>query len=365
MQISKVLMIVISMLLVTTGFSTPDPTQHSGANIEFLTLNKDAMHYDVDWDIRFDCANGKHYQLGLMSECNIVKSIENLCDVATISLPETVMNEPLLIDNKITRGDVVTIRLGYDNDLRQEFKGYIKDITINSGQIQIQCEDALFLFRKGVKDKFFQSASIKDIAQYLISEVDASYRLDCDYDLTYEKFTIHQASAYDVLKKLQDSKAHIFFDVANKTLHIHQPYVYRSGKVAYSMQVNIEQSNLEYDNVLDKKVEVTVESTDRQGNVRKYTTGTTGGDKINIKAGTLSEESIKQLAENTLKEATEPKYKGSFDTWLIPYVGPGYSAQIQDEDYPDKKAWYYVKSVTTNISGSGCKRTVVPSIKLS
>ncbi len=365
MQIKKVLLIVIGMLLVTTGFSTPDPTQHSGVKTEVLTLKKDVMYYDVDWDIQIDCVNGKHYRLGLMSECNIVKSIDNLCDVATINLPETVMNEPLSIGTKIGRGDTITIRLGYDNNLKQEFKGYIREIAINNGQLQIRCEDDLFLFRKGVKDKFFQSANIKDIAQYLISEVDTSYRLDCDYDLTYEKFTIHQSSAYDVLKKLQESKAHIFFDAQNKILHIHQPYVYKSGKVVYSMQNNIEYANLEYDNVLDKKVEVTVESTDRQGNVHRYTTGTPGGDKINIKAGTLSKKSIKILAENTLKEATAPKYKGSFDTWLIPYVEPGYSAQINDEDYPDKTDWYYVKSVTTNVSGAGCKRTVVTSIKLS
>lgn len=323
------------------------------------------MLYDIDWDITFKNSNGSRFRLALLAECEIVKSVENLTDTATIVLPETVINQPLSFEGKISRGTQVTIQMGYNGQLKDEFKGYVRDIVVNNGSIKIMCEDALFLFRKGVKDCFFENKDIKHIAEYVTRNIDKSYKVVCDYSIVYEKFTIHQASGYDVLKKIKEElKANIFFDTKNKILHIHKPYGYNTNKVRYNLQKNVEVSSLDFESVLDKKVEVTVESTDKSGKVQKYTTGTTGGDKITIKVGTIGIESIKMLAETTLKNALAPKYKGTFDTWLIPYCEPGFSAHIEDEDYPDKKGWYYVVSVTTNLSLSGGKRIITPDKKL-
>ncbi len=290
------------------------------------------MLYDIDWDITFKNSNGSRFRLALLAECEIVKSVENLTDTATIVLPETVINQPLSFEGKISRGTQVTIQMGYNGQLKDEFKGYVRDIVVNNGSIKIMCEDALFLFRKGVKDCFFENKDIKHIAEYVTRNIDKSYKVVCDYSIVYEKFTIHQAS--------------------------------NTNKVRYNLQKNVEVSSLDFESVLDKKVEVTVESTDKSGKVQKYTTGTTGGDKITIKVGTIGIESIKMLAETTLKNALAPKYKGTFDTWLIPYCEPGFSAHIEDEDYPDKKGWYYVVSVTTNLSLSGGKRIITPDKKL-
>ena len=58
-------------------------------------------------------------------------------------------------------------------------------------------------------------------------------------------------------------------------------------------------------------------------------------------------------------------YEGSFDTWLIPYCEPTYSAKIVDFDYSEQSAIYYVKATKVNISSSGGVRTITPGIKLA
>ena len=70
-------------------------------------------------------------------------------------------------------------------------------------------------------------------------------------------------------------------------------------------------------------------------------------------------------AEAEFKEFASDRYEGSFDTWLIPYCEPTYSAKIVDFDYPEQSAIYYVKATKLNISSSGGVRTITPGIKLA
>jgi len=324
-----------------------------------------AFMYNIDWNIQFK-TDGKDYQLAILGECDIFSSVDNLADTATIVLPETVMNVPLNFENRIRRGSEVIIDLGYDGNIEREFTGYIQEITQNDSSLKIICEDALFLMRVGIPDVELKPTNLKGIAQYIVDNIEEALTVDCTYNISYEKFVIHQATGYDVLKKIQDeTEANIYFDTEKKTLNIHPPYVVKGGEVFYSMQKNVEASSLEFKNRLDTKVEVTIESTDIKGNVRKVVKGTTGGDKVTIKVGPISEESINELAEVALRRRSAPGYTGTFDTWLIPYVKPTYSARIKDEYYPDKTGYYYVQTVNTNLSEGGGKRTITPGIRLS
>jgi hypothetical protein len=317
--------------------------------------------FKMDFKVEFD----NQYKLGLIAEIEIECSVDNLVDTATITLPEAVMNKVVDFQSKIKRGSFVSIELGYDGTLKKEFEGYVQEIITNDSSLKIVCEDALFLFRKNVKDVELKATDIKKIVQLLIDQIDPSFTLNCDYIIPYEKFIIHQATGYDVLKKLQEeTRANIYFDTKNKTLHIHGQYLEKLGEVKYSMQHNVEKSSLEYKTAIDKKVEVTIEGVDLKGKVTSYTTGTTGGEKITRKVGTIPQSGIKIMAETEYNNQMSDGYTGSFDAWLIPFVQPTYTAIINDDDYPYKNGRYYVIGVKTNFSESGGKRTITPGIKL-
>lgn len=321
---------------------------------------------DMSWKITFTTDQGKQYRLGLLAECEITASVDNLTDSAVIILPEANMNTVFNVQGTLKRGNQVKIELGYNDEFRTEFVGYINMITTNDSTLKIQCEDALYLFRNKVRDQELKQTDVKAIAEIITQQIDSSYRVICDYSITYEKFVIHQATAYDVLKKLQsETKANIYFNTERKELHIHPPYVEKGGDVSYSMQQNIEQSNLEYKKAIDKKYEITVESTDTKGKTRKVSAGTTGGDQITVKVGAMSQEDMLKIANAELIKRSADGYEGSFDGWLIPFVQPTYSALVKDADYPYKDGRYYVVAVTTNFSESGGKRTVQLGIKLS
>jgi len=321
--------------------------------------------YNIIWDIKFK-TEGVTYSLQTVASVDIECSVDNLSDTAIITLPEAVMNQVLNIGNEVKRGSEVIIKSGYDKKLETEFVGYVQDIVTNDSSLKIMCEDALFQFRKGVKDVELKPTSLPKIAQLLIDQIDSSFILKCDYDITYEKFVIHQATGYNVLKKLaEETKANIYFNTEKKELHVHPPYIEQGGEVIYSLQRNVENSSLEFKKAIDRKVEVTVEKTNLAGKIESYTTGTTGGEKITLKVGSVSNADLKKIADAELIRRSADMYEGSIDTWAIPFVQPTYTAKIKDEDYPEKDGKYYVTGVTTAINESGFKRTVKIGIKVS
>lgn len=321
--------------------------------------------FNMIWDIRFKTGNDI-YSLRTVDAVKIEESVDALADTAEITLPETVMNEVLNIGDNIKRGSEVKIKLGYDKFLVQEFVGYVQEITTRDSSLKIICEDALFLFRVGVKSEEMKMVTMEAIAQRVAKQIDPSFKVVCDYGISYEKFVIHQATGFDVLKKLaEETKANIYFNTDKKELHIHPPYVEKGGEVTYSMQVNVESSSLEFKKKIDKKVEVIVESTDSKGKVQSFTAGTTGGDKVTLKVGSVATADLSKIANAELIRRSADGYEGSLTGWLVPVVKPTYSAKIIDEDYPDKTGKYYVLGVTTEFNASGGKRTVKLGVKVS
>lgn len=341
------------------------------------------MYYIMSSYMEIEDTKGQPVPVPLYYEIEIEKSVSNLTDRAFVKCAMFHYNKHIKFGGNDSfddngsevkeiyklykRGQKIEIFLGYNNKFELEFSGYISKVTTDDDKgMMIECEDGLFLFRKNIPNKVFNKTDVKQLAQYLINNVDRSFKLDCTFNIAYDRFTIYQADGADVLKKIQeDTGANIFFDMKTKTLHIHGKYMYKGGEAFFSMQHNIERSSLELRGTEDRKFEVKIEGTDMSGKIVSYTTGTTGGELITKKVGRITKSSIKIIAETELENLTRPGYSGSFDTWLIPYVEPGFTISIDDEDFPEKDDLYFCESVTTTFSENGGKRSITPSIKLS
>jgi hypothetical protein len=322
--------------------------------------------YQLDWNIEFKNPSGKKYRLTLLYSVEIDSSVENLVDTAIITIPEAVLNKVLSIENKIPRGTEVVINLGYNGKLHPEFKGFVKEIKNNSSTLTIECEDSIFKFRKPVSDEVLKPTSVSQIAQRMIDQCDPAMVLSCDYDISYEKFVIHQANAFDVLKKLQEeTKANIWIDSETNTLHIHAPFIEKSGTVKYNATQNVQSISLEYKRALDRKYEITVQSIGVDGQIKEIKSGSTGGESVTMKVGPMSEIDMKKIGDAELSKRMADRFEGSIDTWLIPIIKPTATAMYDDHDYPDKKGGYYVPSVKISFSASGAVRTVNFGIKVS
>jgi hypothetical protein len=318
--------------------------------------------YDITWKITITNKVGK-YKLTMLDSVKITRSVEQLNDTAEIVLPGTCFNKAIEIESNVKRGDSVTIQAGYDGNLVNEFEGFIESISTDNGAIKLNCEDSIFQFRKPVADKEFVNPDVKEILQYICSQV-GGFTLNCDYSFKYDKFVIRGNTGYEILKKVQEEvKPNVY--IKGDVLHVHSQYQEIFGNAKYSFQDNIEKSELEYKDSRDRVWEIIVEGKDKSGKVIRETAGSPGGDQETIKIDAASDtESLKKLAQEHLKMKSYTGYSGSLTGWLIPFCDAGYKASIEDKDYEFKNGDYYVLEVETTISSAGGQRKVTVGMKI-
>lgn len=316
--------------------------------------------YTMSYDIRVG-----HFKIGMLERVDIKKSVELLADTAEIVLPAAEYNKALSVENKLHRGDSVSIKIGYkESGLVEEFRGYLQSVSTDSGSITLKMEDDLYTLRKEIPNETHKRVKLSELLASVLSAADSSLKVQCDYEWTYEKFVIHDATAYDVLKKVQEECAADIY-IQDGTLHVHPPGAVIGQERLYDFSLNVEECNLTYRNAEDRKFKVVVKATMPDGTIKELEVGSTGGNRIEVKCPTSDEESMKLRGEAELKRRSFDGYEGSITTWLIPECYPGDTAEIRDRDYPEKDGVYFVKSVTTEFSKDGGKRNIELGFKLS
>lgn len=303
------------------------------------------------------------WRLGMVDSVRIHKSVETLSDTAVIVLPGTYINAGIDVEALISTGDEVTVNLGYDDELKTEFKGYLKSIQTDDSSITLECEDALYMWRQPLSDIQLANLSLKAVLQRVCSEVNAAtgntYTVMCDYEFNYEKFTFYKASAIDVLKQIQDeTKANIYFD--GSVLHIHAPYsqITNTVPVVYDFAVNVEKSELKYVKAADKNTCVEVVYYNSNGDKKTVNIGSPKGTKIQRTLSVNDEASAKKAAESEYSLWCYDGYEGNLTGWLVPFVEPAYKVTVRDNEYPQKTGTYYVIATEVSFSSSGGVRKV-------
>jgi hypothetical protein len=326
------------------------------------------MTYELFYDVTVENESGE-FGLFMIESISINKSIDNLADTAKISLPAYVFNKRIKRNMELLqRGNKIKIELGYKGvSEHTEFQGFIKEVH-HGEEIIIECEDDLFMFRKRIPNKQFKPANVKQIADYICSQLGPEITIICDFDLPYEKFTIYEQTGLDVLLKIQESTgSNVFFKSKEKELHIRAKYTVMPStkEVCFSPQRNVEGMKLEYVDTLDKKVQITIKGKGLDGKHREIQYGNISGDKFEFTMNNMPIESMKARAKMEFERSIKPGYSGSIDTWLIPYVEPGQTIWYEDEDFPEQAGEYLANSVETTFGRDGGKRTIQFGIRLS
>lgn len=316
--------------------------------------------YTMQYDIQIG-----NYKLGMLDKVEIHKSVEQLADTAVITLPASQYNKALEVEDKLKRGDAVTIVFGYkESGMEKEFDGWLQRISTDGGNIKLHCEDDLFRFRKEIPNEVLKQVSLQTLLQKVINGCGLNLKVNCSYSWTYDKFVINNASGFDVLKKVQEECGADIY-VSGGELHVHPPGEKMYDERFYDLSINVEEEGLTYRRAEDKKVKVVVKALLPDGTTKEVVTGSTGGEKIEIKCATSDEASMKARGELEVKRRTFDGYEGSITGWLIPMCRPADSVTIRDKDYPYKDGTYFVTSVATEFGKEGGKRKIDLGFRLS
>jgi hypothetical protein len=312
------------------------------------------------------------------AEVKISKSMMSYVDRATIKVPITARikraDETITATAEtaklFTEGDAVSIDLGYNDKLNNEFIGFVSRVNFTT-PVEIECEGYSFILRKRSYLKTFKEASLKSILQYLVdgTEITLSPLIP---DLKITKWVINQQSGTEVLEQLKkELLVSIFF--TGKELYAGLQYLQPKATTKYRLGWNvIKDGNLKLREAKNQDVIIkyigekkTGEKVEVRGGRLKdavvkvnANSGTIGETQV-IKSHTVTDQATLQaMADKKHSDLTYDGYEGKLTTFLLPYCEPGYKANVDDTKYTERSGNYIIESVETSYSTSGARRSV-------
>jgi hypothetical protein len=315
------------------------------------------------------------YKFTGCNEVSIKKSIHEIADTATIRLP----NSYVLKLKKVTTlsastakafkvGDAVTIRLGYNGQLKDEFVGFIKRINYKT-PCELECEGYSYILRTKTNIvKSWKSTTLLEVLQFVTANTDIKLHSAIP-DMPLKNLKINNANGLEVIdyiKSLLGGVLKTFF--IGDTLYCGLAYMdLAQTTVKYRLGWNtIEDANLKYRQAADVKVKIELEYRQGNGQQMVVSSGAEGGTVKREKMSAVTDPAkLQAIADAKLRDENYDGYEGDITTLLLPVAQPGYRAALTDPRYEERQGNYFVESTETTYGQSGARRKVQIGIKLA
>jgi len=310
---------------------------------------------------------------------SIKKSVHQIVQTAKLTIPMSVLLENqhspalasrLFMKDVIKEGDKINISFGYRKgdieDVKQEFTGYIRSINYKI-PVEIECEDAMYLFRNTTIKQSFNGVDIKEVLLKICVEVTKKYQVAFKlYDkmpqITVSNFIVNNQSAMWALQQLIDwyPMLGIYLTQINGEEVLYCGLVYQDlGKpnVEYGLSgpINntISVSELKYQTTT-KTAKVVWKITQPNGTVVTKEIGDSNAELVINKkiSGKVNDDLLKQMTNQEVSQKNYVGYNGNFTAFLYPFCDFGVVASLQDPQFPERKGNYFVGTVTTTFDTS-------------
>ena len=300
----------------------------------------------------------------------IIKSIEELSDTATIKMPSKFIvrqnGEEKLVENALKVGDKVSIKLGYEEKYEGvEFTGFV--VAIGSKiPLEIKCEDAMWLLRrKNITHAFNDKTPLKTILQKVVenTEIELSDKIP---DVEVEKFIIRNANGTQVLQKLKEHLAlSIYLDSEGKLYAGLEQLNNLHKEAIYDLNYNLVENNLEYKTAEQKRLRIKYTYMDSKNKKKSVEVGDKDGELRTFHTSIISDEKkMEEMAHAEMQKLKYDGFEGSVKSFLIPFSTNGMTAVIKDKEHPNREGKYFIKKVVTSFGNNGARREISISNKL-
>lgn len=295
----------------------------------------------------------------------VKRSIHTPCATAVIRVPVTAVlkqkdetQTAIETAKAVKVGDTISIRLGYNDMMNDEFKGYVKQLNYKS-PLEIECEDEYFQTRQKLVT-LSGTMTLKECLQKCNLNVLHAV------NLRLRNFIVDNKPVSWVLEKLKtDYGLSVFFDMSGRII-AGRSFDTVSSEVKYKLRYNTtKDDDLKYQLATDTKMKVKAICFKNNGEKVEAETGTDGGAVKTLHFYDVEDMAeLKTLAENELKKYSRDGYQGKIETFLQPYAEPCMIASLTDETYGERDGRYYIESVETSYGTSGARRNVSLGIKM-
>ncbi|MGP1514456.1 MAG: hypothetical protein ACTTJH_00665 [Bacteroidales bacterium] len=307
-----------------------------------------------------------------INSVEIDMSVKNLTQSAKIVMPLNFKEKDgKKITDLVHTGDKVLIRLGYNDNIEEEFRGYVKKIGA-AAPLEIGCDDEWYPFKRAEQiNKSWKSTTLKEILTYLFK----GWNIEAVEVNLPTGFVIKNATPFEAIKGLKESYGFLAkIDEKSKTIKCFWAYDFKGfNKHTYVLGTRKEES---LQKLHQRELSPNVVKNDLKFNKKEYIklhiTGkckTKAGKQITFEYGSKDDDAVKRTCnflstvdnEEDLKERTIQEYNNrSFDGYEgkitgfgVPRVKAGDTIKMVDVDNEEREGEYLVESVKVKCGVSG------------
>jgi len=299
-----------------------------------------------------------------VNEIEIDSSSENLTDTAKVIIPRKISFKGKAIaigaDALLKRGMSIKIELGYDDNLKVAFRGYISKVHIKV-PLEIECEDEMWILKQNtLANKSYTSVSLATLLKYIMPK-SVSY--------TTEGFTFENLGK---IRISNNATTAMVLDMLRKTYQINS--FFRDGKlfIGVAFQVTLQkdkifgfekniisESNLIWEDSEDVKIKVkgiSIQS-DNTKIEYYYPSKDTDGQQMQFSRPNLNLEDLEKHVKRFYDSFHYSGYKGTFETFGEPFVNHGDAIGFTGEKLPERnEGKYLVRSVKRTFGQGGYRQ---------
>lgn len=309
---------------------------------------------------------GKYNFSGGVADLTIKKSVSVIMDTAVLKIPaiSRVTGNDALPQSSIEtaklfkEGDPVTIELGYNGDLREEFVGFVRRVNLST-PAELELEGYAYLLRAVRLTKSYKEVTLKALLADLVAGT-AIELSDKIVDTTLKNLSIKNSNGLEVLDYIKSTCClRVYF--IGKTLYagLEETLPLNDKPVQYRLGWNVIRDNQLKYHSSDEKILVRVVRKAKKGKPQVvYEVGDTGGSIRDLRPANLSDEACKKLADSALELAKRGGYQGKVTAFLKPYCDFAYAIEIDDPKFGERKGRYFVDGIEIKFGKSGARRTL-------
>lgn len=287
----------------------------------------------------------------------IERSWESLTDTCKITIPRKLSFEGRPIastaDPLFKKGDPVQISLGYDDDNRIEFEGYLRHMEVKT-PITLHCEDKAFLLKQASKAVSFNNVSLREVLAYILP-AGIDFKADSIKLGAYRKKKITAAQVLDDLKRKYKFQA--FFKHGTLYVGAAYPDSIPAEQHDIKLQGHVISDRLEYRNKEQTKVRIRAISIMDDNSKEVVELGDVDGELTTLKFTNVPKEDLEKIAQNELSRKRHSGLKGSFLTFGAPFIDHGHVVNLIDNKL-DRSGAYRVSKIRITFGMGGFRREI-------
>lgn len=316
------------------------------------------------------------YKFDFVNNVEIVSTWEQLTDTARITVPKNLRlkkdgsfseNITVGIDGLWKRGDPVEINLGYDNILDKRFQGFITGIHTKLPP-EFVCQDAMWQLKQVNIPKYTKKVRLR---QLLTDILPSTFTFVAD-DVDLGKFRITRATIAEVLDYIKRTYGLSAYFRAGV---LYVGFAYQLGRTTEINEDNItefefykniiDDTNLSYLRDDDVSLQVTAVNVHPNNTRTEIKVGDSFGEQRTLYFYNIDAATLQQLADEALEKLKYEGFRGSFMTFLQPFVKHGDAIRLVDPKIPDRNGIYLVRQVVTNFGMEGGRQEITLDRKIN